>query len=88
MAANRSATPADWDALRRDVKLGATPDIFLGGSIGQGWKKTVYGDKLRAMYTCEPPQRAAAYPDLLGALRGRRRCPRRRCAAHCPVYWR
>lgn len=33
---------------------GAAKDVFMGGKIGIGWAKTVYGDKKRAMYTYDP----------------------------------
>jgi len=34
--------------------MGAEDNIFVDGTIGLGWKKTVYGDANRAMYTYNP----------------------------------
>jgi hypothetical protein len=43
------------EAARTDAgALGAAPGVFVGGVIGEGWKKTVYGDAARAMFTYEP----------------------------------
>ncbi|GAB4824145.1 hypothetical protein N2152v2_011191 [Parachlorella kessleri] len=45
------ASPSDWTQLQQDVALGADPNVFVDGEIGLGWKKTVYLDKARSMYT-------------------------------------
>lgn len=31
--------------------MGASTSVFVEGELGLGWKKTVYGDQKRAMYT-------------------------------------
>ena len=38
---NGSATQQDWDQLAQADAAGASTEIFVGGVLGQGWKKTV-----------------------------------------------
>lgn len=40
-----------WDRMERDIELGADEKVFVGGDIGLGWKKSVYLDEKRCMYS-------------------------------------
>lgn len=50
----RALEDSDWEELTEEIKLGASPKVFMNGKIYVGWEKTVYGDKLRSMYTYNP----------------------------------
>lgn len=36
---------------RNSAALGASPDIFVNGTIGLGWIKTIYGDAKQSIYS-------------------------------------
>ncbi|EFN57617.1 hypothetical protein CHLNCDRAFT_142704 [Chlorella variabilis] len=52
-AINGTASLQDWQALQQATVDGASRDIFHGGVIGVGWRKTIYGDDKAAMYSYE-----------------------------------
>lgn len=39
------------EQLQESNALGASPDVFINGTVGLGWSKTQHGDALRSMYT-------------------------------------
>ncbi|KAI3438388.1 hypothetical protein D9Q98_000820 [Chlorella vulgaris] len=58
---NGTASPAAWEALDEATVKGAGTDVFVDGTIGLGWTKTIYGDDLQAMYSYAPS--LTTFPD-------------------------
>ncbi|PRW57356.1 sorting nexin 2B [Chlorella sorokiniana] len=50
-ATNGTASSEAQAALDKAVAAGGSPKVFTGADLGVGWKKAIYGDDLKSMYT-------------------------------------